>query len=163
MHDFLTVGAAAPLQEAGVVGARRCRIRTTSELAAAYQRRRDVLLDILERHRFTCYKPRGAYYIMTDISAFGFADDVAFARYLVKDVGVAAVPGQQLLSGPGGGPHQAAILLLQEGRNARGSRSSAGEARPGRRALRKCNRKTRRREVDLVVVLFETSSLRGCV
>ena len=52
-----------------------------------------MLLDILERHHFTCYKPYGAYYIMTDISAFGFDDDVEFARYLVKDVGVAAVPG----------------------------------------------------------------------
>jgi hypothetical protein len=54
---------------------------------------RDVLLEILDRHHFTCYKPFGAYYIMTDISSFGFADDVEFARYLVKDVGVAAVPG----------------------------------------------------------------------
>ena len=63
------------------------------DLAARYQRRRDVLLEILERHHFTCYKPFGAYYIMTDISAFGFSDDVEFARYLVKDVGVAAVPG----------------------------------------------------------------------
>ena len=52
-----------------------------------------MLLDILERHHFTCYKPHGAYYIMTDISEFGFRDDVEFARYLVKDVGVAAVPG----------------------------------------------------------------------
>ena len=66
---------------------------TTSTLAANYQKRRDVLLEILERHHFTCYKPLGAYYIMTDISTFGFADDVEFARYLVKDVGVAAVPG----------------------------------------------------------------------
>ena len=45
------------------------------------------------RRRFVCYKPDGAYYIMTDISVFGFKDDVEFARYLVKDVGVAAVPG----------------------------------------------------------------------
>ena len=52
-----------------------------------------MLLEILERHHFTCYKPHGAYYIMTDISGFGFGDDVEFARYLVKDVGVAAVPG----------------------------------------------------------------------
>ena len=52
-----------------------------------------MLLEILERHQFTCYPPFGAYYIMTDIGAFGFSDDVAFARYLVKDVGVAAVPG----------------------------------------------------------------------
>jgi aminotransferase len=62
-------------------------------LAADYRRRRDVLLEILERHQFRCYKPYGAYYIMTDIAQFGFDDDVAFARYLVKDVGVAAVPG----------------------------------------------------------------------
>jgi aminotransferase len=62
-------------------------------LAEKYRERRDVLLEILERHHFTCYKPYGAYYIMTDISTFGFADDVEFARYLVKDVGVAAVPG----------------------------------------------------------------------
>ena len=52
-----------------------------------------MLLDILERHHFTCYTPYGAYYIMTDISDFGFRDDVEFAMYLVKDIGVAAVPG----------------------------------------------------------------------
>jgi aminotransferase len=51
------------------------------------------LLDVLEMRGFTCYKPFGAYYIMTDIGGFGFSDDVAFARYLVKEVGVAAVPG----------------------------------------------------------------------
>jgi aspartate/methionine/tyrosine aminotransferase len=92
VHDFLTVGAAAPLQEAGAV-ALGLEENYYIKLAADYQRRRDVLLDILERHHFTVYKPYGAYYIMTDISAFGFTDDVEFARYLVKDVGVAAVPG----------------------------------------------------------------------
>jgi len=92
VHDFLTVGAAAPLQAAGAV-ALGLPDDYYARLAAGYQQRRDVLVDILERHRFTCYKPFGAYYIMTDISTFGFADDVEFARYLVKDVGVAAVPG----------------------------------------------------------------------
>jgi aspartate/methionine/tyrosine aminotransferase len=92
VHDFLTVGAPAPLQAAGAV-ALGLPEAYYARLAAGYQQRRDVLLDILERHRFTCYKPFGAYYIMTDISSFGFADDVEFARYLVKDVGVAAVPG----------------------------------------------------------------------
>jgi aminotransferase len=92
VHDFLTVGAAAPLQEAGVAALSVPETYYT-ELAAAYQRRRDMLLDILERHHFTCYAPYGAYYIMTDISEFGFRNDVEFARYLVKDVGVAAVPG----------------------------------------------------------------------
>jgi len=92
VHDFLTVGAPAPLQEAGAVALGFAEDYYTS-LAAHYQTRRDALLEILERHHFTTYKPFGAYYIMTDISAFGFADDVEFARYLVKDVGVAAVPG----------------------------------------------------------------------
>jgi aminotransferase len=92
VHDFLTVGAAAPLQEAGAV-ALGLPDDYYLRLAAEYQRRRDVLLDILGRHHFTCYKPDGAYYIMTDIRSFGARDDVEFARYLVKDVGVATVPG----------------------------------------------------------------------
>jgi aminotransferase len=92
VHDFLTVGAPAPLQEAGAVALGFADAYYTS-LAAHYQTRRDALVEILERHHFTTYKPFGAYYIMTDISVFGFADDVEFARYLVKDVGVAAVPG----------------------------------------------------------------------
>ena len=92
VHDFLTVGAAAPLQEAGVV-ALGVPQKYYDDLAASYQRRRDMLLDILNRHQFTCYTPHGAYYIMTDIGEFGFPDDVEFARYLVKEVGVAAVPG----------------------------------------------------------------------
>jgi aspartate/methionine/tyrosine aminotransferase len=92
VHDFLTVGAPAPLQEAGAV-ALSLPDDYYVKLATNYRRRRDVLLEMLERHHFTCYKPYGAYYIMTDISVFGFSDDVEFARYLVKDVGVAAVPG----------------------------------------------------------------------
>ena len=92
VHDFLTVGAAAPLQEAGVAALGVDESYYVA-LAASYQRRRDLLLGILRRHHFTCYVPQGAYYIMTDIAHFGYGDDVAFARYLVKDVGVAAVPG----------------------------------------------------------------------
>ncbi|MGE3958753.1 MAG: pyridoxal phosphate-dependent aminotransferase [Vicinamibacterales bacterium] len=92
VHDFLTVGAAAPLQEAGVAALGVDDSYYTG-LAASYQRRRDMLLGILQRHHFTCYVPKGAYYIMTDIAHFGYGDDVEFARYLVRDVGVAAVPG----------------------------------------------------------------------
>ena len=92
VHDFLTVGAPAPLQEAGAVALGFADEYYTG-LAAHYQQRRDTLIEILERHHFTCYKPSGAYYIMTDISVFGFPDDVEFARYLVREVGVAAVPG----------------------------------------------------------------------
>jgi aspartate/methionine/tyrosine aminotransferase len=97
VHDFLTVGAPAPLQEAGAV-ALGLPDEYYARLAADYQRRRDVLLDILQRHHFTAYKPDGAYYVMTDISVFGFSDDVEFARYLVKEVGVAAVPGSSFYS-----------------------------------------------------------------
>jgi aminotransferase len=99
VHDFLTVGAPAPLQEAGAV-ALSLPDQYYVELAARYRRLRDTLLAILERHHFTCYKPYGAYYIMTDISTFGFADDVEFARYLVKDVGVAGVPGSSFYKNP---------------------------------------------------------------
>jgi aminotransferase len=102
VHDFLTVGAPAPLQEAGAV-ALSLPEHYYVNLAERYRRLRDALLDILERHRFVCYKPYGAYYIMTDISGFGFADDVEFARYLVKDVGVAAVPGSSFYANPSTG------------------------------------------------------------
>ena len=99
VHDFLTVGAAAPLQEAGIAA---LGVPETyyDQLAAAYRRRRNHLLEVLERHHFTCYKPYGAYYIMTDIRVFGFADDVEFARYLVKEIGVAAVPGSSFYRNP---------------------------------------------------------------
>jgi aspartate/methionine/tyrosine aminotransferase len=99
VHDFLTVGAAAPLQEAGVV-AMQLPPSYYETLAREYSARRDRLLGILTGAGFRCFKPRGAYYIMTDISAFGFPDDVAFARYLVKEVGVAAVPGSSFYRNP---------------------------------------------------------------
>jgi aspartate/methionine/tyrosine aminotransferase len=102
VHDFLTVGAAAPLQEAGAV-ALGLPQQYYRDLASRYRKQRDVLLEILERHHFTCYKPYGAYYIMTDISTFGFADDVEFARYLVKEIGVAAVPGSSFYKDPAKG------------------------------------------------------------
>ena len=92
LHDFLTVGAPAPLQQAGAAALASPDSYYT-ELAADYRRRRDMLVEILTRHRFRCFVPDGAYYVMTDISAFGFPDDVAFAKHLVEQVGVAAVPG----------------------------------------------------------------------
>ena len=99
VHDFLTVGAAAPLQQAGAV-ALASPESYYIELATSYQRRRDMLLEILERHGFVCYHPRGAYYIMTDIAHFGATDDVAFARQLITDVGVASVPGSSFYHEP---------------------------------------------------------------
>jgi aminotransferase len=92
VHDFLTVGAAAPLQ-AAAAAALGLPSTYYRDLAAAYSVRRDRLMGILEQSGFACYKPAGAYYIMTDIASFGFPDDVAFARHLVTEIGVAAVPG----------------------------------------------------------------------
>jgi aminotransferase len=92
VHDFLTVGAPAPLQEAGAA-ALSLPARYYRELADRYRTRRDHLIPALEKAGFLCYRPRGAYYVMTDISGFGFANDVEFAHHLVKEIGIACVPG----------------------------------------------------------------------
>src|SRR5580692_7411982 len=92
VHDFLTVGAAAPLQQAGAIALKSPQ-SYYEKLAADYVVRRERLLRILTAAGFTVFKPHGAYYIMTDISGFGFPDDVAFAKFLVEKVGVAVVPG----------------------------------------------------------------------
>jgi aspartate/methionine/tyrosine aminotransferase len=102
VHDFLTVGAAAPLQEAGAA-ALHFPQDYYDALAREYTARRDRLLGILGNAGFRCFKPRGAYYIMTDISPFGFPDDVAFAKYLVTEIGVAAVPGSSFYRNPADG------------------------------------------------------------
>jgi len=102
VHDFLTVGAAAPLQEAGIA-ALKFPQSYYDHLAHEYAARRDRLLGILTSAGFRCFKPRGAYYLMTDISAFGFPDDVAFAKYLVSEIGVAAVPGSSFYQNPADG------------------------------------------------------------
>src|SRR3984893_14953925 len=91
-HDFMTVRAAAPLQQAGAQ-ALEFPPSFYQKLAESYLSKRDRMLAVLTDAGFQCFKPAGAYYIMTDISNFGFADDVSFARYLVEKVGVAVVPG----------------------------------------------------------------------
>jgi aspartate/methionine/tyrosine aminotransferase len=105
MHDFLTVGAAAPLQEAGVT-ALRLPEDYYRQLAADYEGRRNRMLGALTAAGFRCYKPHGAYYVMTDISEFGFPDDVQFARYLVSEIGVAVVPGSSFYRDPSTGRQQ---------------------------------------------------------
>jgi len=99
VHDFVTVGAAAPLQEAGAV-ALALPPAYYEKIAREYAERRRTMLDILEGAGFRTFPPKGAYYILTDISGFGFADDVAFAHWLVKEVGVAAVPGSSFYRDP---------------------------------------------------------------
>ncbi len=102
VHDFLTVGAPAPLQEA-VAMALEMGDEYYRMLAERYRERRDFLIPALEAAGFKTFRPRGAYYVMTDISGFGFADDVTFARHLVSEVGVAAVPGSSFYSNPADG------------------------------------------------------------
>jgi aminotransferase len=132
VHDFLTVGAPAPLQEAAAV-ALQSPESYYAKLADNYRERRDYLLPALEGAGFRVFKPRGAYYIMTDISAFGAADDVTFARTLVSGVGVAAVPGSSFYSDPSAGRqrlrfHFARRRETLEGAVGRLSRLKAGAA-----------------------------------
>ena len=105
VHDFLTVGAPAPLQEAGAtaLGLLDSYYET---LATAYSARRDRLLPALRQAGFKTFVPRGAYYIMTDITGFGFPNDVSFAHHLVEEVRVASVPGSSFYSHPKLGAHQ---------------------------------------------------------
>jgi aspartate/methionine/tyrosine aminotransferase len=113
MHDFLTVGAAAPLQEAGAY-ALRLPDEYYASLQQAYVRRRDRTLVMLEAAGFRCFKPRGAYYIMTDIAGFGFPNDVEFSRYLVTEVGVAVVPGSSFYSQPESGSQQVRFCFCKK-------------------------------------------------
>jgi len=99
VHDFLTVGAAAPLQEAGAV-ALAFPDEYYRTLASDYVVRRDLLLAGLRSVGFQCDAPRGAYYILADAAGLGCRDDVAFARRLIEAVGVGAVPGSSFFSRP---------------------------------------------------------------
>jgi len=113
VHDFLTVGAPAPLQEAGAA-ALSLPASYYRELADRYRTRRDHLIPALEKAGFRCYRPRGAYYVMTDIGAFGFANDVEFAAYLVKDVGIACVPGSSFYKHPKDGSQQVRFAFCKK-------------------------------------------------
>ncbi|HUP83742.1 MAG TPA: aminotransferase class I/II-fold pyridoxal phosphate-dependent enzyme [Candidatus Limnocylindria bacterium] len=99
VHDFLTVGAAAPLQAAGVV-ALNMPDSYYEELAAKYLERRDTLIPALNAAGFRTYVPNGAYYVMTDISALTDDDDVTYAKAMTASPGVATVPGSSFYSRP---------------------------------------------------------------
>jgi aspartate/methionine/tyrosine aminotransferase len=124
VHDFLTVGAAAPLQQAGAM-ALKSPDSYYQNLAKSYHEKRERLLKILTAAGFTVFKPRGAYYIMTDISAFDFngrvrsnsektTNDVAFAKFLVEKVGVAVVPGSSFYGNPVDGSSQVRFTFCKK-------------------------------------------------
>jgi len=102
-HDFVTVGAPHPLQEAAV-SALMLPDDYYIGLRDGYQARRDLLYDHVERAGFVTWKPRGAYYILTDAGHFikrlGLEDDTAFAMWLIKEIGVATVPGSSFYAHP---------------------------------------------------------------
>ncbi len=97
VHDFLTVGAAAPLQHA-VVTALHFPPSYYTSLCAEYQAQRDVLLSYLDRTGLTYSRPEGAYFVMLDISPFGYASDVEFSHWMTREIGVAPVPGSSFFA-----------------------------------------------------------------
>jgi aspartate/methionine/tyrosine aminotransferase len=99
VHDFLTVGAPAPLQEAGARALSLPR-QYYADLAAAYQRRRDIMVKALLAAGFECSIPRGAYYIMAEFGSLRSLNDTDFTRYLVEDIGIAVVPGSSFFHEP---------------------------------------------------------------
>jgi aminotransferase len=92
VHDFLTVGAANPLQHAGAY-ALSLPESYYNNLQKEYQKKRDFIVPVLQDAGFKCDFPDGAYYVMSDISDFGFKDDIEFTKYLIREIGVAVVPG----------------------------------------------------------------------
>ena len=92
VHDFLTVGAANPLQHAGAY-ALSLPPSYYDELQREYQKKRDFIVPVLQNAGFKCDLPDGAYYVMCDISNFGFANDIEFTKHLIREIGVAIVPG----------------------------------------------------------------------
>jgi len=122
VHDFLTVGAAAPLQQAGAIALKSPQTYY-DKLAADYTVRRARLLRILETAGFTVFKPRGAYYIMTDVGHFADPDarrfpadtrDVRFAKYLVEEIGVAVVPGSSFYNDGNDGATQVRFTFCKK-------------------------------------------------
>jgi aspartate/methionine/tyrosine aminotransferase len=104
VHDFLTVGAAAPLQQAGIT-ALGWGGDYYERLAAEYEGRRRHIIETLENVGLRVIAPRGAYYVMADITGSGFADDLSFVRNLIENFGVACVPGSSFFAREAGGAH----------------------------------------------------------
>ena len=99
VHDFLTVGAAAPLQEAAIAGL-ELPDSYYAELQATYSVKRDLFLGYLRRAGLQFSEPEGAYYVLVDISQFGYASDTTFCEWLTSTIGVAAVPGSSFFKEP---------------------------------------------------------------
>jgi len=99
VHDFLTVGAANALQHAGAY-ALSLPQDYYSSLLGLYQEKRDLIVPVLQQAGFQVDYPEGAYYVMADISNFGFDNDVDFTKFLIREIGVAVVPGSSFYHDP---------------------------------------------------------------
>ncbi len=99
VHDFLTVGAAAPLQHAIVAGL-QMPDSYYAGLAKEYAERRRILLGYLDQTGLAYTQPQGAYFVMLDVSPFGYASDIEFSRWMTKEIGVAPVPGSVFFDEP---------------------------------------------------------------
>jgi aminotransferase len=128
VHDFLTVGAAAPLQQAGVL-ALSLGDDYYQRLAADYVVRRDHMVGTLEAVGFHCFVPRGAYYVMTDITRFGYRDDLSFVRNLIEEIGVAAVPGSSFYAQAGEGAQKVRFCFCKKYETLEAARHQLGKLR----------------------------------
>jgi aminotransferase len=99
IHDFLTIAAPSPLQEAAVVGL-RFPDSYYQQIQSEYSQRRQIFLEYLDQAGIPFTPPQGSYFVLADISRFGFPDDVAFCRWMVKEIGVSAVPGSSFFNEP---------------------------------------------------------------
>jgi len=113
VHDFLTVGAPAPLQEAVAVALERLDQRFYHELTEAYRARRDLLSDALTAAGFSCVPPEGAYYILADFAELSDLPDTEFAVWLSREVGVTPVPGSSFYHEPGDGRTQVRFVFCK--------------------------------------------------
>src|SRR2546430_1001653 len=138
VHDFLTVGAPAPLQEAVAVGLETLGEDYYERLALDYRARRDLLCRALVDAGFRCTPPQGAYYVLADCSGVSELPDDEFSFWLTKEIGVAPVPGPSFFSRPEPGPPLGASPFLKTDRTrAEAARRLARvrrSARPGRAA-----------------------------
>jgi len=115
VHDFLTVCAPSPLQKAALAGFSMGDSYYT-RLTQSYARKRDYLMKSLEGLGFDCLKPQGAYYILADFSAVWKGDDFSFAEHLVKDCGVATVPGSSFFATHGLGKKKVRFAFPKQDR-----------------------------------------------
>lgn len=113
VHDFLTVGAANPLQHAGAY-ALSLPPSYYEKVQKEYQRKRDFIVPVLRDAGFKCDLPEGAYYVMTDISGFGFANDVEFTKHLIREIGVAVVPGSSFYHEPSMGSQMVRFCFCKQ-------------------------------------------------